>query len=205
MGKQLKLSELKRVVNIDTFSKYASILADKSNTNESEIDHILDELSEKTPSRDILKQTKLGHILKELANRESLTKSIRNKSINLRQKWKDFHKNLLLAPRYDVKCDKPTTDSRLRARQSLTNAFLKLNNTNLVVFNEANELHKRLILDLEFKLFQFSDTLVNLKYFNLVKKCIRIITENSDKAKQLVENELNINTFVLNLSLIENV
>ena len=84
MGKQLKLSELKRVVNVDTFSRYASILADKSNTNESEIDHILDELSEKTPSRDILKQTKLGHILKELANRESLTKSIRNKSINLR-------------------------------------------------------------------------------------------------------------------------
>ena len=172
MGKQLKLSELKRVVNVDTFSRYATILADKTNNNESELDRILDELSEKTPSRDILKQTKLGHILKELANRETLSKSLRNKSICLRQKWKEFHKNLLLAPRYDVKCDKPTTESRMRARQSLTNAFLKLNQTNddssSLLFKETNESHKKLILDLEFKLFQFSDTLVNLKYLTKI-------------------------------------
>ena len=49
MSKQLKINELKRVVNIDQFTKYASILKDSRNTNEREIEQILKELDSKTP------------------------------------------------------------------------------------------------------------------------------------------------------------
>jgi DNA-binding transcriptional ArsR family regulator len=41
----------------------------------------------------------------------------------LRAKWKEFHKRLLLAPKYDVKCDKPTTEHRQKARAALTSAW----------------------------------------------------------------------------------
>jgi hypothetical protein len=106
MGKQLKLNELKRVVNVDKFSEYAAILADsaKFNQNEKQIEKVLDELAKKTPSRDILKSTKLGHILKEVSDRDCLTRPIRSKARRLREQWKEFHKRLLQAPRYDVKC-----------------------------------------------------------------------------------------------------
>ena len=104
MGKQLKLNELKRVVNVDKFSEYAAILANSANRNEKQIDKVLDELGKKTPSRDILKSTKLGHILKEVANRDCLSRTVRSKARRLREQWKEFHKRLLQAPRYDVKC-----------------------------------------------------------------------------------------------------
>ena len=101
MGKQLKLN---RVVNVDKFSEYAGILSDPTNQNESQLDKVLDELGKKTPSRDVLKRTKLGHILKEVSDRSTLSRSIRSKAKRLREQWKEFHKRLLQAPRYDVKC-----------------------------------------------------------------------------------------------------
>lgn len=197
MGKQLKISELKRVVNVDTFNNYAKLLADITNTDEKEINNVLDELSKKTPSKDVLKQTRLGYILKELSNRDQLPKSVRKKAGRLREKWKDFHKRLLLAPRYDVKCDKPTNESRTRARQSLTSAF----QIDSLQFDENKEENKRLILDLEFKIFQCCDTLVNSRYYSLIRKCIKEISDSNDLRDKLIKKERSANEFVLNCSL----
>lgn len=196
MGKQLKISELKRVVNVDTFSKYAKILADADNCDETQLSNVLDELSKKTPSRDVLKQTKLGYILKDLTNRDKSSKEIRDKARRLRDKWKNFHKRLLLAPRYDVKCDKPTNESRTRARESLTNAFTLSDK-----FDHAKESDKKMILDLEFQIFQCCDTLVNARYNSLVRKCIREINEDSSLREKLISREKSVNEFALKCSL----
>lgn len=196
MGKQLKISELKRVVNVDTFSKYASILADVTNENEKELINVLDELSKKTPSRDVLKQTKLGYILKDLSNRDKLSKEVRDKARRLRDKWKEFHKRLLLAPRYDVKCDKPTNESRTRARQSLTSAFAQSN-----IFDENKETEKQMILDLEFQIFQCCDTLVNTRYYNLIRKCLKEINENDSLRDNLIGRKQSVKEFALKCSL----
>lgn len=137
MSKQLKLNECKRVVNVDKFSEYAARLKEKR-ISEEEIDRILDELGKKTPSRDVLLKTRLGFILKAVAENERLSKPVRDKARQLRTKWKDFHKRLFLAPKLDVKCDKPTTEGRERAKKSLENVFSNSNNRKFLNLSRLN-------------------------------------------------------------------
>lgn len=182
----MKINELKRVVDVDKFNKYAMKLKDKS-TDENEVDRILNELGKKTPSRDVLMKTKLGFVLKEISERESLPKSIRDKSKQLRTKWKDFHKRLLLAPKYDVKCDKPTTENRERAKQALDNALKRAATTAL----ETDAVSTiALVANLEFEIFQHCDKLVNGKYFNTVRCCIKLLTEKDSLRRQFLTKKL---------------
>lgn len=174
----MKINELKRVVNVDKFSKYANILKDTNFNDEKQIDSILTELSKKTPSREVLMKTRLGFILKELSTRESLSKKTRDNALNLRTKWKDFHKRLLLAPKFDVKCDKPTSENRQKVRQAFSNAFSRgnsknSNDQNSVLFDPNSEEHMGLINDLEFSVFQHCDKLVNTKYFKTARQLIQ--------------------------------
>ena len=171
-GKQLKLNELKRVVNVDIVKKYAAVLEDTSNTDSAEIDRILDELGKKTPSREILVKTRLGFILKDLSVRKTLPKRVREKAAQLRLKWKEFHKRLLYAEKYDVKCDKPTTEHRERTRQALTNAFKAR--------TDADEFEdEQLVANLEFGLFKHCDCLLNAKYFSSSRRLIAAITSTA--------------------------
>lgn len=109
---------------MDKFSEYASRLKEKR-ISEDEIERILSELGKKTPSRDVLLKTRLGFILKDVAENPRLSKSVRDRARQLRTKWKDFHKRLFLAPKVDVKCDIPTTEGRERAKKSLENVLTK--------------------------------------------------------------------------------
>lgn len=197
----MKISELKRVVNVDVISKYASILSDVNNKDEKQIERILNELGKKTPSREILMRTRLGFILKDLTHRETLPKRLRDMARDLRNKWKEFHKRLLLAPKYDVKCDKPTSENRQRARLTLTNTLVRLSDSQTdevnTLFDPENEANKQLISDIEFAIFQHCDHLVNAKYFCSVRKCIRVLTENKALRGKLLNFDLNVNQFVL--------
>lgn len=196
MGKQLKINELKRVVNVDKFSKYANILKDTNYNDERKIESILNELALKTPSKEILMKTRLGFILKEISKRETLSKRIRDKALDLRSNWKEFHKRLLLAPKYDVKCDKPTTENRQKARATITNALVRTNTSTNTIFDSNNEEHISLISDLEFLIFQQNDNLVNNKYFSLVRKCIKVINDNVKVRNEFLNYELKAGHFV---------
>ena len=209
MGKQLKISELKRVVNVDLLSKYANILSDEKNKDEKQIESILNELFSKTPSRDVLIKTRLGFILKDLSNRRHLSPTLRQKATDLRSKWKDFHKRLLLAPKFDVKCDKPTTERRQKARNSLHIAFEKsiqreLNSSSQSVSNinkidnQTSEQIHLLVGDLEFEIFKYCETLVNTKYLNSVNACIKYINENSDLRSKFLSCEITSAQFIQN-------
>ena len=189
MSKQLKISDLKRVVNVDVINKYAEILKNESNKDEKQIDEILKKLSEKTPSREILLKTRLGFILRDVAARESLSLHLREKARDLRTKWKEFHKSLLLAPKYDVKCDKPTTEHRENAKKSLSNQFNQMD-TRLL---DADE---NLVADLEFSIFKHCDTLINVRYFNTVKKCLRVIDENRELSNRFLSYEIDSEEFL---------
>jgi hypothetical protein len=199
MGKQLKISELKRVVNVDKFQKYASMLQDNNLKDEKQIKKILAELDLKTPSRDVLLKTKLGFVLKDLALRTDLSIECREKAASLRSKWKEFHKRLLLAPKYDVKCDKPTTENRENARKTLKNAFIRAssnNNHDATVFIEESEDHMALIADLEFTIFKKCDTLINAKYFNLVRFCCKYINDDSSLRTKFLNYAITSSEFI---------
>jgi hypothetical protein len=206
MSKQLKINELKRVVDLDKFAKYTAILKDPKFNNEKEIDKILKELDKKTPSRDVLLKTRLGFILKDLASRETLPKSIRDQAKQLRIKWKEFHKRLLMAPTYDVKCDKPTTENREKARHALSSAFIRSNSTRVyatasatnstvddstrVSFKLDNEDHSSLVAELEFIIFQSSDKLVNQKYFAKCRQVVKLVTDNLHVRDKFLNGEI---------------
>jgi hypothetical protein len=56
MAKQVKISDLKRVVNVDEMTKIASILSDMQ-SNKVQITSALDRLNDKTPSKEVLMVT----------------------------------------------------------------------------------------------------------------------------------------------------
>jgi hypothetical protein len=200
MAKQMKISDLKRVVNVETISKYAMQLRNEENMDEEQIENILNELEKKTPSREILMKTRLGFILKDLAERESLSKDVRDKARALRLKWKEFHKRLLLAPKYDVKCDKPTTEGRERARKALKNAFTKSKDQTTTDVHEAtiNEVDlDSVIKEIEFKIFTFNDNLVNISYFDMIRKAVRCVGD-IDQFSKLIKQEITLKEFLDN-------
>jgi hypothetical protein len=171
MSKQLKISDLKRVVNIDEITKLASILKDEK-SSENKILNAIERLNLKTPSREVLMKTKLGFILKDLGKNEKLNKEIRDKALAVRRKWKEFHKNLLLAQKLDVKCDKPTSEKRQNAKIQLLKS----------VYSNENSYNKD-IIDLEFIIFQYCDNLINYKYLNIIKNCSILLKQDIELAK----------------------
>ena len=76
MSKQLKISDLKRVVNLDEIRKLATILKDDK-SNETEILSAIEQLSTKMPSKEVLMQTRLGFILKDISKNEKISQEIR--------------------------------------------------------------------------------------------------------------------------------
>jgi hypothetical protein len=178
MTKQLKISDLKRVVNIDEITRIANILKDEKST-ENQILNAIEQLSYKTPSKEVLMQTKLGFILKDISKNEDLKQDIRIKAASVRKEWKEFHKNLLLAEKLDVKCDKPTTEKRQNAKTTLLKSINSINSTANSKINE-----------LEFLIFQYSDNLVNLKYSNIVRECANLIKQDADISKSFLNGYL---------------
>jgi hypothetical protein len=117
----------------------------------------------------------------------------------LRTKWKEFHKKLLLAPKFDVKCDKPTTEGRERAKQALKNGFTRSNssiNNDEETFDSNSDKHQTVINDLEFSIFEHCDKLVNPKYYNKVRVCIKLISNNGDLRSKILRHELTSDEFV---------
>ena len=177
MSKQLKISDLKRVVNIEEITKLASVLKDEK-SSDNQILNALEQLSNKMPSKEVLMQTKLGFILKDLSKNENLKQNIRIKAATVRKEWKEFHKNLLLAEKLDVKCDKPTTEKRQNAKITI----LKSININ----SNAN----KKIDELEFLIFQYCDNLVNIKYSNVIKDCANLFKKEPDISKSYLNGIL---------------
>lgn len=206
MGKQLKISDLRRVVNIDKVSEYAKILSNEKMTNAKEIERILHELSTKTPSKEVLMKTRLGFILKDLTSREVLPLKTRYMARDLRVKWKEFHKKLLLAPKYDVKCDKPTMEHRMKARDYIRNSLARLRSTGdeqkPLDYDSTDERHLQMVTDIEFKVYQLNDTLVNARYFGLVKRCMKILANDCEMKTKLLKSELTVNEFVMSCSVV---
>ena len=183
MSKQLKISDLKRVVNLDEIRKLATILKDDK-SNETEILSAIEQLSTKMPSKEVLMQTRLGFILKDISKNEKISQEIRIRAAQVRKEWKEFHKNLLLTEKLDVKCDKPTTEKRQNSKISLLKAIINNNNSSSVANNRVN--------DLEFLIFQYCDNLVNIKYSNLIRNCVNLLKQDEDITKSFLNGQLSV-------------
>lgn len=192
MGKQLKIGELKRVVNIDVIFKYAKILKNDKNTNTAQIESILNDLGTKTPSRDVLIKTKLGFILKELSNRKSLPVKTRNMARDLRCTWKDFHKSFLLLTKKDVKCDLPTNQNRYKAREFIKKSLEKLDDPPQV---------SALVSEIEFQFYQVLGV-VNESYFKKIEKYVEFLQKNEPILLELMAKkqsaESSVRSFLMN-------
>ena len=57
--------------------------------------------------------------------------------------------------------------------------------------------HIQLVADLEFCIYTCCDTLVNTRYFNLARRCAKVISENSVARNKLLNFQICINEFVL--------
>jgi predicted nuclease with TOPRIM domain len=185
MSKQLKINECKRVVNVDDILKLAQQLKDPLN-DENRIIDALNKLENKTPSKEILFKSRLGFILKDIQQNKQLSKHIRDKAKQIRTKWKEFHKNLLLAQRLDVKCDKPTTQQRDSSKTRLENIIL----SNLNTQNDSSIIFKckSLVYELEFLIFQICSNLINQKYYDIISKLSLHLENNKQDCEAFIIN-----------------
>ena len=200
MGKQLKIGELKRVVNIDVIFKYTQILKNGENTNVKQIENILGDLSNKTPSREVLIKTKLGFILKELSNRKTLPTKTRSMARDLRSKWKDFHKSQLLLTKKDVKCDIPTNQKRDKAREYIKKSLESIDKDLFESSNSADQfpsLTHRIVSEFEFHIYQFMGV-VNESYFCKIEQFMEFLKQNSNHLFDLAFKKTTPETCVLN-------
>ena len=84
----------------------------------------LTSLHSKTPSRKILKDTKLGHIINSFRKNKDYDEKVRDMASKTYRKWKVFIKNHENLQPIEVKSDKKTEEMRNKAQAHLTKVFV---------------------------------------------------------------------------------
>jgi len=120
--KQKTIESLGRVIIIEEFNRCKGILSEE-NVSKERLMETFKSLLSKTPSRKILKETKLGHIINNYRKHEDPdVKAIARKTYT---KWKVFirhHENL---KPIEVRYDKKTEEFRENVRKQIVRRFRK--------------------------------------------------------------------------------
>ena len=98
-------------------------MTDESATTERQLE-ALTSLHSKTPSRKILKDTKLGHIINSFRKNKDYDEKVRDMASKTYRKWKVFIKNHENLQPIEVKSDKKTEEMRNKAQAHLTKVFV---------------------------------------------------------------------------------
>lgn len=121
--KQATIESLGRVVVLKEIEKCKKILEDETSEVE-RIKEAIDSLGAKTPSREIIRKTGLGHILNDLRGHEDA--EVQEKAKNVYKKWKSFLKERENKPLLRVKGDKATEKYRNSGIDIVFNIFNEL-------------------------------------------------------------------------------
>lgn len=177
--KQMSLHSLKGVVVIEDVAKLNQLLR-ISNQEPAVLLSCLEQLSQKLPSREILRSTKIGHAVKRLTSHSN--KSVSQLARCVISSWKNHFEEKLSKPSLDVRCDHATTESRTTVRKHITAALLADSEHESSSICSVSE-------SLEFELFRQHRQLVTNSYRRVARRLVLSLRRNESLCRDVCENK----------------
>nr|XP_002730579.1 PREDICTED: transcription elongation factor A N-terminal and central domain-containing protein 2-like [Saccoglossus kowalevskii] len=178
--KQAKIESLQRVVVVEDILRMKAVLELENQTEENLL-KALQELRQKTPSREILSSTKIGHTLNTI--RKHSSKEVAALAKDIRNDWKKFIKDRSDKGIIEVRSDAKTEKQRSAGKRLLAG-----------VLEVAED--SKLVENIEREVYHRNKRILNNNYRRTMRTLIFAVKHKNDIRTKVQNGHLSIQEFI---------